>query len=188
MNSTTSALNLPSTQEQARSKWGWFVALGVLFLILGTLAFGNLLTATIATVYYIGALMVVGAIVTIVHAFQVKSWSSFFAWLLSGALYCAAGVLIFNNPLLAASTLTLVLALVLIASGVMRIWSSIQMRPSTGWAWMTASGVATLLAGMVFLVGWPINTLWLLGMMLAFELTFQGISMIAFGASLNTAD
>ena len=34
---------------ELRAKWGWFVALGVLFLILGVVAFANLFATTIAS-------------------------------------------------------------------------------------------------------------------------------------------
>jgi uncharacterized membrane protein HdeD (DUF308 family) len=68
----------------------------------------------------------------------------------------------------------------------MRIWSSFQLRPHSGWGWIAASGFVTLLAGIVFVLGWPINTLWLLGMMLAIDLIFQGVSTIALGFALKS--
>jgi uncharacterized membrane protein HdeD (DUF308 family) len=186
MNTSQSAMEYTSLRNEARSKWGWFVAVGFVFVVLGFLAFGNLLAATTASVFYVGALMIVGAIVNIVHAFQVKNWSGFLGWLLSGLLYGAAGATAFSNPLLAASVLTLILAYTLIISGIVRIWSSSQMRAHSGWGWVTASGLVTLLAGIVFVVGWPINTLWLLGMLLAFDLVFQGFATIALGLTLRS--
>ena len=186
MNTTEANYNISSISREVRSKWGWFVALGIVFVLLGTFAFGNLLISTIATVFYVGAFMIVGAAMNVVHAFQVKSWSSFFWWLIGGILYGAAGIITFRNPLLAASTFTLVLAFTLIVSGSMRIFSGFQIRPQTGWGWVLASGIVTLIAGIVFVMGWPINTLWLLGMMLAVDLTFQGIAAIAFGMALKS--
>jgi uncharacterized membrane protein HdeD (DUF308 family) len=48
-----------------------------------------------------------------------------------------------------------------------------------------ASGVITGLAGIVVALGWPVNTLWLLGLVLAIDLTFQGVAAIAFGLALK---
>ena len=50
----------------ASEKWGWFVALGVLLLILGVIALGNLFVATIASVYFIGWLMLLAGVIEIV--------------------------------------------------------------------------------------------------------------------------
>jgi uncharacterized membrane protein HdeD (DUF308 family) len=88
---------------------------------------------------------------------------------------------------LAAATLTLLLAIALILSGILRIWWSFQLKPEVGWGWVLASGIITLLAGIIFVLGWPVNSLWLLGMVLAIDLTFQGIAAIAFGLTLKGA-
>ncbi|TIM50192.1 MAG: HdeD family acid-resistance protein, partial [Mesorhizobium sp.] len=79
-------------------KWGWFVGLGVLLLILGGIAFGNLFIATVASIYVVGWLMLMAGIIEIMHAFGVKTWTRFFYWLLSGLLYAVAGFFAFYNP------------------------------------------------------------------------------------------
>lgn len=177
--------NLGALNAEIRSRWGWFVALGVALLILAFLAFSNLIVATIASVFMVGVLMTVGAVIEIAHAFRVRRWGGFFFWLLGGVLYGVAGILTFYNPLLAAAVLTLVLAIALIAAGILRVWASIRMRPLRGWGWITASGIITIAAGVVFALGWPANTLFLLGIVLAVDLTFQGVAAIAFGMALK---
>ena len=47
------------------------------------------------------------------------------------------------------------------------------------------AGVLTVLAGIVIAVGWPVNSVWVLGMFLAIDLMFQGWSYIAFGLALR---
>ncbi len=167
------------------SLWGWFVVLGVALLVLSGVALFNLTAATITSVFLVGVVMLIGAIGQIVHAFQVRRWGGFALLLLSGLLYGVAGVLAFANPSLAAVALTLLLAGMLIASGVTRIWWSFVLRSLRGWGWITASGVITVLAGAVFLVGWPENAVWLLGMVLAVDLALQGAGMIGFGLALK---
>ncbi len=185
MSSSFTALNHTKGQIELQSKWGWFVAIGAILVLLGFMAFGNLVWATSVTVLYVGALMIFGAAASIIHAFQVRDWSGFIGWSLSALLYGFAGVFAFTNPLLTASTLTLVLAISLIVSGVMRLWSGSQLRSQAGRVWMIVSAVVTSLAGVVFFIGWPFNSLFLLGMLLAFDLTFQGLSTIALGISLK---
>lgn len=185
MRQSNSVFGGTSNFESARFHWGWFIALGVILVFLGFVAMANLTFSTQVTVLYVGAFMAVGGAFQIVHAFQVRSWSGFFYYLGSGVIYAIAGLIAFQNPLLTAVTLTFFLATALIVSGFIRIWSSFHLRPQTNWGWILASGLMTLFAGSVFLMDWPVNTLWLLGMMLSFDLAFQGVSALALGLSMR---
>lgn len=170
---------------EPREKWYLFVALGVALLIVGLLAFGNVFAATLASIYYIGALMLIGGVGEIIHAFSVQHWSGFFGWLLSGIAYAVAGVLAFTNPLLASSIMTLLLAISLIVSGAFRIWIGFEARPASIWGWIVAGGVLTLLTGVAVALAWPGSSLWVLGLILAIDLTMQGIAAIAFGMQVR---
>jgi uncharacterized membrane protein HdeD (DUF308 family) len=170
---------------QARDKWGWFVALGVLLLILGGIAFANLFVATVASVFFVGWLMLISGIVEIIQAFGVKTWGRFFYWLASGLLYAVAGFFAFYNPLLASAVLTFLLAVALVASGALRAWVGYQHREQRGSGWIIAAGIVTVLAGLVIAMGWPVNSLWILGLFLAIDLIFQGWTFIAFGLALR---
>ncbi|HUL91001.1 MAG TPA: HdeD family acid-resistance protein [Burkholderiales bacterium] len=181
---TKSDIAMPAMREIG-SSWGWFVALGVLFIVLGAIAFSNLPAATTASVYAVGVLMLIGAISQLAGAFYARSWSGFGLLLLSALLYGAAGAIVIANPMLGAWVLTLMLGASLIASGVMRIWWSLALRELPGWGWITASGVVTLLAGIVFVAGWPTNSVYLLGMVLAVDLAFQGAMTIGCGFALK---
>ena len=171
--------------DDLRHRWGWFVALGLLFLVLGTVAFFNVVLATVASVYMIGVLMIIGGIVQIVHAFGVRRWSSFFWWLAGGIVYAVGGFFAFQNPLLASSVLTLILAVALAMSGAMRIMAGFRAKPNRSWGWMVAGGIVTLLAGLVIALGWPVNSLFILGLFLAIDFVFQGWGFIAFGLALR---
>ncbi|MGI6245447.1 MAG: HdeD family acid-resistance protein [Pseudochelatococcus sp.] len=176
---------IDAAMGQVRSRWVWFLILGIILIVLGGVALGNLLTATLVTVYYIGALILIGGVLQIVHAFQVKEWGNFLVWLLSGAFYALAGFLAFYNPQLASVALTLVLAISLIASGVLRIWTGIAARPRSGWGWLVAAGVGALVVGAVIAAGWPVNSLYLIGLILAVELIFEGWSFVAVALALR---
>ncbi|PTM98565.1 HdeD family acid-resistance protein [Mycoplana dimorpha] len=173
--------------SEVRGKWGWFVALGVALFAFGLLAAAHLVWATVATVYYVGMLMIIGGCVYLAHAFQVKAWKDTIYWVLSALLYLAAGVLAFVNPILTSAVLTLLMACALLVSGLFRIWVAFDSRHESGWGWLLAGGIVTALAGLVFLIGWPVNSLWLLGLFLAFDLAMQGWALIGFGFALRNA-
>lgn len=176
---------LKEITDEVRGKWGWFVALGVLLLIFGGIAFGNLFIATVASVYVVGWLMLFSGVIEIVHAFGVKTWGRFFLWLASGLLYALAGIFAFYNPVLASAALTFLLAVSLVASGALRAWVGYQNWEQKGSGWIVTAGVVTILAGLVIALGWPVNSLWVLGLFLAVDLIFQGWAFIAFGLALK---
>jgi uncharacterized membrane protein HdeD (DUF308 family) len=174
-----------SGAPELRSKWWLFMLLGVGLLVLGFIALSNILVATVASVFYVGVMMMAAGIAEIIHAFSVRTWGSFALWLLSGIVYAVGGFLAFYNPVLAASVLTLLLAGTLIVAGILRFWVGFQSRPEQGWGWVVFSGLITLLAGFVLAIGWPFNTLWVLGLVLAIDLTMQGAALVAFGFGLK---
>jgi len=66
-------------------------------------------------------------------------------------LYILAGFVTFENPLLAAALLTLVLGAALVASGIMRIVLAFNMKEGTPWIAVVFSGVVTFLLGLIIL-------------------------------------
>lgn len=185
MTLVTPLADLALASENLRAKWPWFAVLGGGLIALGLVAALNLFAATVASVLFIGALMLIAGIGQLIHAFQVKGWSSVAFWLLSGILYAVAGLTAFFNPLLASALLTLLLAGTLVVAGGLRIWVGLKARSHRRAGWIAASGVLTLLTGIVVFAGWPVSSLWVLGLMLAIDLTFQGWSLLAFGLALR---
>ena len=139
-----------------RAKWGWIVALGVVYLIAGFIALGSVAMATVASVLIVGVMMIIAGVAEVISAFQIKSWGKFLLWVLLGLLYVVAGFVTFQNPLLAAVLLTLVLGASLVASGIMRIILAFSMKREAPWIWVALSGVITVLLGVLILARWPV--------------------------------
>jgi uncharacterized membrane protein HdeD (DUF308 family) len=166
-------------------KWGWIVALGVVYLIVGLVALGSIVTATAAGVLLVGIMMVIAGIAEVFSAFQIRTWGKFTLWLLLGALYIFAGLTTFQNPVLAAVLLTFLLGLALVASGGMRLILAFGMRESTPWILVAVSGAITLLVGLVILARWPVSSVYVLGLFLGMDLVIAGASWIGIGLDLR---
>jgi uncharacterized membrane protein HdeD (DUF308 family) len=101
-------------------------------------------------------------------------------------LYIVAGFVTFENPLLAAALLTLMLGAALVASGVMRIVLAFSMKEGMPWMWVALSGVITILLGGVILAHWPVSSLYILGIFLGIDLVFAGVGWIFVGLGLKS--
>ena len=168
-----------------RAKSGWIVALGVVYVIAGLIALGSVVFATVVTVFVVGVMMLLAGVAEVVSALQIKSWGKFLLWVLLGVLYIVAGFATFENPLLAAALLTLLLGFALIASGVMRIVLAFSMKQEMPWVWVAVSGVITLLLGLVILAHWPVSGLHILGLFLGIDLIIAGLGWIGIGLGLK---
>jgi uncharacterized membrane protein HdeD (DUF308 family) len=177
----------PASSDLAplRAKSGWIVALGIIYVIVGFIALGSVVTATAASVLVVGAMMIVAGVVEIINAFQIKSWGKFLVWALLGLLYIVAGFVAFENPLLAAVVLTLILGASLVASGLVRIFLAFSMKRETPWIWVALSGVITLLLGLIILARWPVNSVYILGLFLGIDLIMAGAAWIGLGFGLR---
>jgi uncharacterized membrane protein HdeD (DUF308 family) len=181
--------NLQASSDTAplRAKWGWIVALGVVYLVVGLIALGSVVTATVASVLVVGVMMIIAGVAEVFSAFQIKSWGKFLLWALLGVLYIIAGFVTFENPLLAAAVLTLVLGAALVASGIMRIFLAFSMKRETPWVLVMLSGVITLLLGLLILAHWPVSSLYILGLFLGIDLIMAGVCWIGLGFGLRRA-
>jgi uncharacterized membrane protein HdeD (DUF308 family) len=177
----------PASSDLAplRAKSGWIVALGIIYVIVGFIALGSIVTATAASVLVVGAMMIVAGVVELINAFQIKSWGKFLVWALLGVLYIVAGFVTFENPVLAAVLLTLMLGASLAASGILRIFLAFSMKRETPWIWVALSGVVTLLLGLIILARWPVNSVYILGLFLGIDLIMAGTAWIGLGFGLR---
>ena len=191
MNAMTSTAHTPSAASPSpglqplRAKWGWIFALGVIYVLVGLIALGSVATATAASVLVVGIMMVVAGIVEVFNAFQVRSWGKFTLWLLLGSLYIFAGIITFENPLLAAVLLTFILGVALVISGMMRLIIAFNMKESTPWTWVALSGAITVILGLVILARWPVSSVYVLGLFLGIDLVIAGVSWIRIGLDLR---
>ncbi len=178
--------NLAEGLKVLRAKWGWIVALGVVFLIAGFIAVGSAVAATASAVMIIGIMMIMGGVAEIVAAFSVKGWGKFAVWMLLGLLYVGAGFIAIMNPFAAATILTLMLGAALVAGGVLRIFLAFSMK-SAGkpWGWVVVSGLVTLLLGAMIIAQWPASSFFVLGIFLGIDLIFIGSGWVTMGLALK---
>ena len=84
--------------ENLQRRWGWFLALGIMMVVLGTIAFLIIPAATVGTVFVLGWLLVVSGIIEAIHAFRVRRWGGAVLHLIGGILGVLVGLLVVTHP------------------------------------------------------------------------------------------
>jgi uncharacterized membrane protein HdeD (DUF308 family) len=158
--------------------WKWLLALGILFIILGTIGLGMTVFLTIVKVLFLGVLLLIGGAAQVIEAFKHKGWKSLLWSILIALFYLGAGMLVIYDPVGASIALTLVLAFALIAIGIFRIIMALQFKLAQV-RWMTLlSGIASIILGALILAKWPVSGLWVIGLFVAIELIIHGWSYV----------
>jgi uncharacterized membrane protein HdeD (DUF308 family) len=163
--------------EGLRRNWGWVLALGVALIVLGIVALGAAVLTTVASVIFFGWLLIIAGVLETIEGFWQRAWSGFFLDLLTGLLSLVAGAFIVGNPLAAAETLTLLIAMMLVFIGVMRIALALSTH-FQHWVWMLLNGIISVVLGVMILRQLPDSGLWVIGMFIGIDMLFYGWSLV----------
>jgi uncharacterized membrane protein HdeD (DUF308 family) len=177
-NETTSEAYVDALFGEATKNWGWMLALGILSVILGTIGLGMTFALTIAGVLLFGILFLIGGCFQLIQALKCKGWKGIVWHILIAFLYVIAGIIVIRNPVGASVMFTLVFAWILVAVGILRIITAIQMRSGKNWIWLLIAGIASIILGAIIIAKWPISGLWVIGLFIAVELILNGWSNI----------
>lgn len=161
--------------------WRWILTAGALYVAGGLIALLNPFLASLFAESLIALAFLLGGLVALFIAFRNQDGTTG-GRLLSGVsalLAIAFAVALWVNPIIGLVSLTLTVACFLVAMGAVRTWVGFRMRKRSGWNWFVASGVLTVLLGIYIFVTLPTSALSILGLFLAFELTFAGAAQIA---------
>jgi len=148
-----------------RDSRGWFIALGIAWVVLGALAILVPFIASLVTAVMIGWLLIFAGVFEGVHAFQNRRWGGSAWGIVGGILHVIAGALVVAFPLTGTLLLTLILAAWFLVTGVLRIVRSIQHRELPIWGWLLVDGILSLGLGLMIGLGWPSTGVWALGLL-----------------------
>lgn len=135
---------------------GWFIALGVAFIIAGALALLMPFVASIAAALVVAWMFVLVGVVQLIHAWQIRDWSGAVWQAIIGAIILIGGIVGILNPMAATLSLTLLVGIVLVLKGVSQVMLGLNLRPHRGWGWVVGAGVLAALVGLMILSAWPI--------------------------------
>jgi uncharacterized membrane protein HdeD (DUF308 family) len=166
-------------ETQIAEHWVWYLILGVVLLLGGMAAIAFPFLSTIAAKLALGWIFLFAGVMTVVHGFSAGNWRGFLWNLLIGILYVVAGGYLVFFPLAGIVTLTMLVAILLIADGVLEIIMAYRLRPHSGWGWVLASGVAALIAGVLIASQLPSSAVWVIGVLVGIKMIIAGWSYIA---------
>jgi uncharacterized membrane protein HdeD (DUF308 family) len=159
--------------EAIRAHWVWFLTLGIVLIVVGTIAVAMPFVASLATAVAFGVLLLIGGVAQLTGAFWTRDWSGFLLSLLMGILYAVLGLFFLRDPGDAVLAMTLLLACGLMVGGLFRIIGSVMYR-FPHWGWVLVGGIINLALGIMIWQQWPVSGLWVIGLFVGIDLIFTG--------------
>lgn len=176
-----------SHDERASMKhlWWAFLLMGLVSVIVGALAVSSTFVATLASVQVLGMLLLIGGVTELIHAVMVRNWRGFGLHLLSAALYLMVGLFMVEDPIRAATVLTLLLTASFFVGGVLRIVFSLAVK-FPAWQWVLLNGVVDLFLGIFLWRNWPEASLWVIGLFVGIELLIHGWTWVILALTIRS--
>ena len=171
---------------QARKDWGWYVALGILLVLVGIYAIWAEGAATLASVFALGIVLLIAGIGQLVAAFMARGAGHVILLLLVGVLDIIVGLMLLEHPVGGALVVTLLLAALLVFGGVFRFVSALWLQfPNYGW--VALSGILSTILGILLWAQWPISAIWFIGFVVGLNFIFAGMAWTWLGLKLKPA-
>ena len=169
-----------STAMQAIPHWPSrsSLFLAIILIILGLLAITLPTATSFGAVKVLGWLIIFDGFAQLVHAFQSEGVGRI-AWkVLVAILYLVGGAYLLANPLIGIAGLTLALAIIFFAEGVMDLTAYFVTRRNDRSAWLLFHGIISIILGLIIWRQWPSSSFWAIGMIVGVSLFITGLSRL----------
>jgi uncharacterized membrane protein HdeD (DUF308 family) len=181
MATASPAQGLPGPLQVSKKITGWYIAAAVLFIVLGMFAIIEPAVAGIGLTLLVGWLLIISGVTHLIGAFKGGGAKQVIYQVLIGLLYVIGGFYCLTHPLLAISTLTLMLAAVILAGGILEIISYFQLKGEAASGWLLFNGIVSLLLGGMIWFHWPSSSVWAIGTLVGAKLLMTGVTRLMFG-------
>ena len=179
------AIFTPLGIEEVRAHRTWFLIMGIILIILGTIAIGSAELMTMVSVLFFGWLLIFAGLFEIVHGFARRAWGGFFINLMAGLLYAVTGLLMISHPGIAAITLTLMIAMLFIVAGTFRVFVAFS-TPIHHRGWLILNGAISLILGFCIMESWPVSGVWVIGLFIGVDMIFDGWTEVMLALSAGS--
>lgn len=164
--------------------WGWFLAFGIVLIVLGIVAIARSVAATVASMVFFGWILLFAGIIEFAHAFMVGHWAGFFQHILIALLFGITGALMAFRPVISAEAVTFVMSLFFLIGGLYQLLTSLWTHVP-GWGWQALNGAVSAILGVLLLSQWPVSGLWVIGLFVGIDLIFYGWALSALALDLR---
>jgi uncharacterized membrane protein HdeD (DUF308 family) len=179
----------PDVNQQISKSTIWLTVFGGLMLLAGGIAIALPFLFSQAIVVIMAWVFLGGGIIRLVHALQTQEAQGFWLKCAIAALYLLVSALLFTGLVGQTKSIGLGLAIgsTIFLEGVLEIVLAFQMRPQGGRNWVLASGIFSIILGILLFANRPLGAVWLIGLMVGISLIITGTWFIMLSVGIRGA-
>ena len=153
---------------------------GSIFVLIGAIGIIFPAFMSVTTVMLVAYLMMFAGISAglLTYKSNKEDWAG---WLKSFILVLASFILLYY-PILGAATLGLVFAIYFFTDAFAGFGLAFSLKPQKIWLVWLFNAITSLALGVLFIIGWPKSSLFLIGILVGISLLFDGVSLLLGGA------
>jgi len=159
---------------------------GILFIILGIAGIFFPYFMSFTTLAFVSYLMLFAGIsgAWLTMASNKKDWAG---WLKSFLLIVVSLLMLFY-PMQGIAALGLLLAIYFFTDAFAGFGLAFSLKPQKIWLMWLLNAITSLVLGVIFLIGWPFSSLFIVGLLVGISLLFDGIALLSGGILLEDVD
>ena len=157
----------------------WLVV-GIISILGGIFALFNPLSATLAAEQIAGFLFLFVGILQFVALFTVRTAGAKLFAAIGGIIGVLLGFELLTQPMQGILTLTMVVAILFMITGVVRTLSAFALRDTGAFVPVLFSGIISIILAIMIFAGYPESSTYILGVLLAIELISNGLSLVMY--------
>ncbi len=159
---------------------------GAVFIVLGMAGIIFPVFMSLTTVFLVAYVMLFAGFWAGIFTYK-SNPQDWMGWLKSFVLVLSS-LLILYYPIQGAAALGLVFAIYFFTDAFSSFSLAFSLRPEKIWLVWLFNAIASLVLGVLFVIGWPMGSLLLIGILVGISLLFDGISLLLGGAFIKDID
>jgi uncharacterized membrane protein HdeD (DUF308 family) len=164
-----------------RYAWGLMIGVGLLLALLGLAAIIYPAVATATINILAGVFLIIAGVLCFGFAFGARDAGAVILWIVVALLAIVVGIVFLSAPDIGTVTLTVLLAVWFIISGLTKIVAAFEQRGRTGAGLVAVNGVLSLILGALIAAELPDSSDWAIGLLLGVMFLVDGVALIVLG-------
>jgi uncharacterized membrane protein HdeD (DUF308 family) len=173
----------PDSPSRLKTRSGWVLAVGVLFVVIGIFAVLEPLVTSFAVGIFLAASFIIAGISATASGLANFKHRGAWLYVILGVLAIIVGVIMARLPLNAAVTLVWAIGLWMIVAGVFEL--AVAARFSLHRGWLFFIGLVDIVLGAMLMWIDPLSAMQVLAFLVGFSFVMRGIASVMFSRALR---
>lgn len=167
------AADTAATAYDVVRNWQWIMALGIINIVGGLVCLITPATASLVAEAIIAFTVLLVGVANLTGVCYADDFLKGY-YLVLGGIQFVLGLLMWKNPFGTLATLTFIIGIAILLDGSYQVLLCYQNRGMKGWGLVLASGLASVVLGIIVLTGLPEASIYVIGLMWGINLLTMG--------------